>query len=257
MTPDRDGRYLPCYYTKAASPKFNIYVARSPIQDEGAVGSWKKYYQGAWDEPGLGGHDTPFLTAEGAGVGQCFVTYVKAWDQYVIVFCLLAYKDWETGQPTQRGVYLATSRDGIRWTAPQRVMAALVVQKTGLPVVQHPTVVITSATKNRLQGRLFHAYSPRWPTPHSLAASTITIQLKQSTIEGTGSPSPVSAEIAWTYLVDLPRIKVSDHRGWWSDRGELLLEGAPGEPDVRKPLQFEGEQSSHGIYLHARPSGNA
>jgi hypothetical protein len=204
MTPDRDGRYLLCYYTKAASPKFNICVARSPIQDEGAVGSWKKYYQGAWDEPGYGGHDTPMLTAEGADVGQCFVTYVKVWDRYVIVFCLLGYKDWESGQLKQAGVYLATSRDGVQWMAPQRVLTALVVQKNGLPVVQHPTLVITSATKNRLQGRLFHAYSPCWPTPHSLAASPITIHLKQSTIEGTRSPSPATAEIAGTYLVVRP-----------------------------------------------------
>jgi hypothetical protein len=33
-------------------------VARSPIASKMAVGSWKKFYNGAWNEDGVGGHDS-------------------------------------------------------------------------------------------------------------------------------------------------------------------------------------------------------
>lgn len=58
-------------------------------------------------------------------------------------------------------------------------MEAMTVPKTGRPFVQHPTLVVTNVTEDRLQGRLFHAHSPRWPTPHHLAVSPITIRLKE------------------------------------------------------------------------------
>jgi hypothetical protein len=59
------------------------------------------------------------------------------------------------------------------------------------------------------------------------------------------------------YLVDLPRIGLVHQNGWWSDRGELVLGGLSGNPMIRKPLVFEGKPSEHGIYMHARPSGEA
>jgi hypothetical protein len=181
MTPDRNGDYLLCYYTEASNRldrRVCICVARSPIEENGLPGSWKKFYDGQWDEPGMGGHDTPVLTAQGGDAGQSFVTYIKQWERYLIVFCHQGFKDFEAGQAKQSGVYLATSKDGVRWTAPQRIMAAMTVPKTGRPFLQHPTLLVSSVTKDRLQGKLFHAHSPQWPTPHHLAASPITIQLR-------------------------------------------------------------------------------
>jgi len=182
MTPDRDRKYLLCYYTETSNRldrRVCLGVARSPIEERAAPGSWKKFHQGRWDEPGLGGHETPVLTAEGGDVGQSFVIFVKSWDRYVIVFCHQGFEDFQAGTAKQSGVYMATSRDGVRWTAPQRVMSAMTVPKTGRPFVQHPTLVVASATEDRLQGRLFHAYSPRWPSPHHLEASPITLRLKR------------------------------------------------------------------------------
>ncbi len=143
-----------------------------------APGSWTKYFQGRWDEPGLGGHETPVLSAEGGDVGQSSVTYVKPWKRYVIVFCHQGFEDFQAGRAKQSGVYLATSGDGVRWTAPQRIMTTMTVPKTGKPFVQHPTLVVTTATKTGLQGHLYYAFSPRWPTPHHLAASQITIRFR-------------------------------------------------------------------------------
>jgi hypothetical protein len=187
MTPDRDGRYLLCYYSEMSNRldrRVCICVARSPIEENGAPGSWKKFHDGRWDEPGMGGHDTPVLSAEGGDLGQSFITYIKRWDRYLIVFCHQGFKDYEAGQSKQSGVYVATSQDSVRWTAPQRIMAAMTVPKNGRPFVQHPTLIVTNVTEDRLQGRLFHAHSPRWPVPHSLAASPISIRLNEDSRAG-------------------------------------------------------------------------
>jgi hypothetical protein len=260
MTPDRNDDYLLCYYTEASNRldrRVCICLARSPIGEQGRPSSWKKHFQDRWDEPGLGGHETPILTAEGGDVGQAFVTFIKAWDRYVIVFCHQGFEDFQAGQSKQSGVYVATSRDGEKWTAPQRIMAAMTVPKTGRSFVQHPTLIVTSVTKDQLQGRLFYAFSPRWPMPHRLAASPITIRLQKSLTSDERSPSSVPADKGWTYLVDLPRIGLTQQYGWWSDRGELVLGGSSDKAADRKPLQFGGKPSTHGIYLHARPSDNA
>jgi len=52
--------------------------------------------------------------------------------------------------------------------------------KTGENCVQHHTVVVSGATKDKFWGRLDYAYTPRWPKPHHLAASPITIRLKDN-----------------------------------------------------------------------------
>jgi hypothetical protein len=192
MTPDRDGNYLLCYYTEASNRldrRVCICVARSPIEEGGAPGTWKKFHQGRWEEPGLGGHETPVLTAEGGDVGQTYVTFVKAWDRYVIVFCHQGFEDFQAGQAKQSGIYVATSQDGVRWTTPRRIMAELTVFKTGKPCVQHPTLLVNSATKDRLSGRLYYAFTPRWPTPHHLAASPIMLRLGGEREPGDQTPS--------------------------------------------------------------------
>ena len=82
----------------------------------------------------------------------------------------------KSGNAKQSGVYIATSIDGLRWATPQRIMAEMTVPKTGKLLIQHPTLAITSTTKSGLHGSLCYAFSPRWSTPHHLAASTITIR---------------------------------------------------------------------------------
>ena len=70
-------------------------------------------------------------------------------------------------------------------------------------------------------------------------------------------PSNVAEDAQWTYLVSLPRIDLREYNGWWSDKGELILGGVGGQPINRKSLVFEGQHSVHGIYMHARPSGES
>jgi hypothetical protein len=96
----------------------------------------------------------------------------------VIVFCHQGFEDFQRGQSKQSGMYVATSSDGVRWTTPQRIMAEMTVFKNGKPCIQHPTLMVSTVTKTKLEGRLYYAFTPRWPTPHHLVASPITIRLK-------------------------------------------------------------------------------
>lgn len=74
-------------------------------------------------------------------------------------------------------------------------------------------------------------------------------------IAETESPSGRTADK--TYLVTLPRIGLPSHpNNWWSDKGELVLEGINGKPYLRKPLVFDSNPSPHGIYMHGLASSN-
>jgi hypothetical protein len=55
-------------------------------------------------------------------------------------------------------------------------MAEMTVPNTGKAFTQYPTLAVTSATKSGLHGRFYYAFSPRWSTPHHLAASPIAIR---------------------------------------------------------------------------------
>ncbi|WP_460518180.1 discoidin domain-containing protein [Humibacter antri] len=49
---------------------FYEHVARAPISEKMAAGSWEKWYDGAWDQPGIGGKEsnmTPVTTADPTG----------------------------------------------------------------------------------------------------------------------------------------------------------------------------------------------
>lgn len=62
----------------------NIYktvnVARAPISGKMAPGTWQKWYNGEWSQPGIGGHDSPLFNPPSTAT---FVTYNTYLDRYV------------------------------------------------------------------------------------------------------------------------------------------------------------------------------
>ncbi len=178
---DKGGSLLLCYYTEWGNRKernVSICVARSPMSSGGSPGSWRKYDRAGFEEPGLGGHDTPILSCARGDVFQPQVTYVPRWGRYVLVFGCLLFEEYGSGKAVLGGVYVSTSGDGLRWSEPQKVMTKLTVFKNGRECVQHPTLLVSGVTKDTLTGRLLYAYTPRWPTPHHLVARPVTIRLK-------------------------------------------------------------------------------
>jgi len=78
VAPRRDGKYLLAYYTEHSRMEgrgVQICMARAAITEDVALlpGAWRKYRLGRFDQPGIGGLDTPVLSvahmdnADGAG----------------------------------------------------------------------------------------------------------------------------------------------------------------------------------------------
>lgn len=53
------------------------HVARAPIKDKMAAGSWTKYYEGSWSQPGLGGKESELTPTTPSGTG-----YIATADDY-------------------------------------------------------------------------------------------------------------------------------------------------------------------------------
>jgi hypothetical protein len=82
-------QYIPNDPSEPGAPAV-IQVARALVSSDGMPGSWWKYYQGAWNEPGLGGQaDTIVATGAGSGctrpveIWPAFSTYLN---RYLLLF---------------------------------------------------------------------------------------------------------------------------------------------------------------------------
>jgi hypothetical protein len=187
VCPSADGKYLMCWYAEWSNRVkrgVQICVARSPIDSAGLPGSWKKYYQGEFSEPGIGGHETPVVAAASGIADTCdpHVQYVKEWDRYVMVFGTALFAEVNTKRPRaiHSGLFLSTSQDGLTWNKPVRleVVFPLVIVTQRCKV--HPMLLVTNATSQRLRGFLLYGFTPEWPTvPHHLGGCSIDVAIKQ------------------------------------------------------------------------------
>lgn len=102
-------QYVPNSAADADAPSV-VQAARAPLSGDGAAGTWMKYFQGRFSEPGVGGHGSP-IVATGAASGctrpvevwPAFSTYLNA---YVLTF--LCNEGW----------FFSTSSDLVTWAAP-------------------------------------------------------------------------------------------------------------------------------------------
>jgi hypothetical protein len=260
---DKTRSYLYAHYSdysRHADQGVQISVARSPLERKGEPGSWKKYFDGGFDQPGLGGLESHVLSWHSRG-GDAYspsVVFCEGIGKYLMVFCVVDYSEVRLGKESKRpknsGIYLCDSEDGVQWGEPVQLFASHALLRVGTQDVVHPTLVLDTTKGNVVRGVLLHAYTPNWAeVPHHLAGRTITLSPKKLPLSVT---KPDTQNLEQTYLVDLPRTDLREQYGWWSDRGELVLDGSD-NPVTRKPLMFDGHHSIHGIYLHARPSGDA
>jgi hypothetical protein len=85
-------------------------TAAMSIDPLAAAGTWKKYYNGDFIEPGLGGNDSPFDTSPqlaGPSPSVHFNTYLGQW--------IMVYAGWNPNPNT----YISSSLDLIHWTPPR------------------------------------------------------------------------------------------------------------------------------------------
>lgn len=184
VTMNAEADHLLCYYIEAsnrlkAQRGCQICVARAPIESSGLPGSWKKYFNGEFSEPGLGGHDTPIITASpNAETSDPFVWYVKPWKRYVALLTMAVYSDMNGTPPivTESGFYISTSVDALSWTKPSKIATVFPVPVMNKPCSMRPHIIVHSATARMLKGTLRYAHSEDWgKVAQHLAESPIAI----------------------------------------------------------------------------------
>jgi len=165
-----EGRYLYMYYTDfsrlnpANGEQRSVItcMARSLVEEEGRPGSWTKWFNGSFSEPGLGGKDTEIANCFGAAV--VYVPEAKR-------FFMFGIRD---------GLCLFVSEDGIRWGKRIGLTDDEDVRVPGneeRPMASSPQLVIAQASPTHIKGYLFHSYSPNARVPSYLVKRKITLSL--------------------------------------------------------------------------------
>jgi hypothetical protein len=90
---------------------------------KGAPGTWKKYYNGAFTEDGLGGQHTkvPGLIP-GGNPSVHWNTYLKKW--------VMVWHGW-----SPPNIYLSVSEDGINWEEPKSIIVSSISGRTWYPTI--------------------------------------------------------------------------------------------------------------------------
>lgn len=171
VVPDHTGKWLYMYYTEhsrenPATGEIRSVItcmARSPIGAGGRPGTWKKYYQGSFDEPGLGGKDTE--------IADCWagtVTYVPEMQKYF----LLGLRD---------GICWFWSDDGIHWSEKKELVGEhclRVPENANEPVYGAMCFVVEKASEKEVNGSLLYGYTPNHTVPMHLVKSSLSFSIE-------------------------------------------------------------------------------
>lgn len=153
--------FIYCYYayfpsTPATNPAGPvIHVARSALTNDGASNTWFKYYNHAFNSPGLGGQGSQISTnvcgcTRPAQPWPVFSTYLNA---YVLVF--LANEGW----------FFSTSTNLVTWSSPVQFFTAPNNEFTsGLPTDEN-VILVTPGNPVQVIGQtgiVLYAHTPAW-----------------------------------------------------------------------------------------------
>lgn len=132
---DNHDRWL-CYYQE------HWLMMAVSYDVEGKPGTWYKYYNGEFNQPGLGGESSAIPGLKSIPGGNPSVHYNSYLERFVMV-----WHSWETVS-----VYISTSIDGINWEQPK-----LLESKSGPRRAWYPTIIGKSDTEAGKIARLYYA----------------------------------------------------------------------------------------------------
>ena len=206
---DKNNEYLLAHYTdfsRFGDDGVQICVARSKLSDGGRPGSWKKYFEGSFSEPGIKGRESHIFS--GISQRQDFysphVIWCKSVGHYLMVFSVVDYSEVAKGKesirPTESGIYLTTSRDAIKWEKPQQLfsMHAVIIPNRELAV--HPSIHVENSTSSLVNLTVAYGYSPKWGSyengtlPHHLAARTVKLSFSPESGMTSKTEAPAKPE---------------------------------------------------------------
>ena len=123
-----------CYHQEH---NIRLAVSYDPL---GAPGTWKKYYDGEFNEDGLGGMSSPLSNLSGIGGANPSVhwnTFFKKW--------VMTYHGWDGG------IYVTLSSDGVNWESPKKIISKETYNRW------YPTIIGETDTKAGRLARLYYA----------------------------------------------------------------------------------------------------
>jgi hypothetical protein len=194
--------YYRDYMANGASSE--LAVARAPLDQlvsnslNGITTPFMKYYNGSWSQPGLGGLSSPLEVGNPANWWSS-VSYNEYLDQLVLVS-----SQWQSGG-TGPDLYLATSPDGVTWSARQPLVLDAGEQ-------MYPTIIGTGADP-QITGQSFYVYytdGKRWKNAQ-LARRMVTFDdiggsLAQFSMLGAGSLTALAVPEPTAVFILLPGV---------------------------------------------------
>jgi len=229
---DADGEHLLCMYNEhsnrlKAGRGVQLCVARAPLSSAGLPGSWTKFYQGAFSEPGLGGHDTPVITA--APQGETItphLQYVSQWQRYIVVFGVGIYSEINGNPPkvAECGIYLSSSENGTEWTKPVKAKTIFNIWVNGHESMMHPFLVIDRATKSEITGQLMYRYTPRWPDDQGHLVS-LPVRISMNSIPPKAAVEPSGSDLLIRKLKGTKWVNSRNVSFEWKADGRFLHKG--------------------------------
>jgi hypothetical protein len=191
----RDGRYLYMYFLeRVPNRRDEIYLARSPVEANGAPGSWQRWTEGKWIDPTLSTPPTavirtpdPVLQTVFAGLPN--VSFNRELNRYLTIF------------QTTAGIYYTSSEDGINWDAGRALVAGPTIGDptlaSGTPVQSYPGLVSPSQSSQSETDESGFVYFARGTVggnpPHHMVRRSFKIVSGSTTLRTTAAARNVSA----------------------------------------------------------------
>jgi len=200
----KDGMFNVYFRDYMANPadgfSSELAVAQAPLDEllsnslSGIKTEFKKYYNGGFTQPALGGLSSPLEVGNPANWWSS-VSYNEYLDQMVLVS-----SQWQSGG-TGPDLYLATSSDGINWSSRQPLVLDGGEQ-------MYPTIIGTGANP-QVTGQSFYVYytdGPRWSSAQ-LARRLVTLDPSIPPPPGPGTdpgpgPDPDPLPFEWSLVSD-------------------------------------------------------
>ncbi len=132
---NKNNRWL-CYYQE------HWLMMAVSYDVEGKPGTWYKYYYGAFNQPGLGGENSPIPGLKSIPGGNPSVHYNSYLDRFVMV-----WHSWGS-----LSIYISTSTDGVVWEQPRLLEPNTVSRRAW-----YPTIIGKSDTEAGKIARLYYA----------------------------------------------------------------------------------------------------
>ncbi|MBV9875207.1 MAG: TIR domain-containing protein [Verrucomicrobia bacterium] len=175
---DATNTYVYLYYVEFSGLKNGIQgicLARAPLNKGAPLpDNWQKFYLDAFNEPGLGGKETPIIDGSAIKAGAMYphATFSKALNKYILTFNFSRIAEArQEAALSKSGIYIALSDDGIHWPTPVKLITTYSQRVLGLSIAIESTLVLD--TPDSLTGWLLYAYTPKYTSNASIPGAPL------------------------------------------------------------------------------------